>query len=148
MLNCTEVHKGMASDISSHFSVTASRNPPSKPLPSIPSAASECRDAFARKSEISALSHSQHGPAVFNWPVSESAAEREASRRRGSPVSSVQVSLGTAATPSTDVIRRPGPRGVQWDASNNRKYARLYSLSDAHIDDIPLIMEDDKLKFK
>jgi hypothetical protein len=60
----------------------------------------------------------------------------------------VQTSVGTPATSMAGNGKRPGPRGVQWDPSSDRKYARLYSLSDANIDDIPLIIKGDKLRFK
>lgn len=44
--------------------------------------------------------------------------------------------------------KRKGPPEVQWDASKDRKYARLYSLSDVDIHDLPIIMRDDELKFE
>jgi hypothetical protein len=43
---------------------------------------------------------------------------------------------------------RRGPPGVQWNETTSRQYARMYSCSDAHVDDLPIIMKGGGLEFK
>ena len=89
------------------------------------------------------------GRPILNPAVAASAFERETPIQHVSPVSGVQTSIGTPLTSvSSGSGKRKGPPEVKWNASKDRKYARLYSLSDADIDDLPIIMRDDILKFE
>ena len=125
---------------------------PRKPLPQIPSTIHRPEHSLVRDYELSIpLNRSlpPHGRPIPNPSVAASTFERESSVQHVSPVSGVQTSISTPVTSvSSGSGKRKGPPEVQWDASKDRKYARLYSLSDADIDDLPIIMRDDKLKFE
>ncbi|KAG0651996.1 Ankyrin repeat and SOCS box 14 [Hyphodiscus hymeniophilus] len=123
---------------------------PTRPLPPLPSKFSDFRTSLVQGYENPTFLGLRplRDPEIFSWSVAKNSFEKEVSIQCGSPVPAAQIYIETPATSIAGSGKRPGPRGVQWDPSNNRKYARLYSLSDANIDDIPLIMKDDKLKFK
>jgi hypothetical protein len=137
----------MAASIFAHFPVTAPPSQPTKPLPQIPLPADQ-PNRHVRNCETPASSQHLHGTSI---PISFVAAqpfEAEPATQHVSPVSGTQPSVGTPVTSVGSSGKRKGPPEVQWDASKDRKYARLYSLSDADIDDLPIIMRDDTLKFK
>lgn len=43
---------------------------------------------------------------------------------------------------------RSGPPGVQWNETRDRQYARMYSISNAHIEDFSIFMRGGGLEFK
>jgi hypothetical protein len=122
---------------------------PTRPLPQIPST-QQVRPGFVRNNKTatpSKYSSSTYEP-IHHLSAFQSVFEPEASTRYVSPASGCQPSIGTPIGSAGSTTKRKGPPEVRWDASKDRKYARLYSLSDADIDDLPIIMRDDKLKFE
>ena len=119
-------------------------------IPHVPSIMQQVEDSSAAHdktlppSKYSSPSHSSLHHLFF----AESGFEPDASRQHASPVSGTQASTGIPVTSVDSISKRKGPPEVQWDASKERKYARLYSISDADIDDLPIIMRDNSLKFK
>jgi hypothetical protein len=85
---------------------------------------------------------------IYDSPVAAHSFNAEFSAQQVSPVSGTQASVGTPVASVGSNGKRKGPPEVQWDASTDRKYARLYSLSDADIDDLPIILRDKRLKFE
>lgn len=123
---------------------------PTAPLPQIPSTDYQSK-RFPQHYETAI--NPQHLSPYRAFPAYDSSATAqpvipESSLHNPSPISETQISIGTPVTSVGSSGKRKGPPEVQWDASKDRKYARLYSLSDADIDDLPIIMRDDKLKFE
>jgi hypothetical protein len=87
---------------------------------------------------------------LYEWSSQNSAIAAN-SFERGAPLKQISPRSGSINTPANSVGsggKKKGPPEVQWDASKDRKYARLYSLSDADISDLPIIMRDETLKFE
>ena len=117
-------------------------------LPQIPLTIHQM-EAFVEPNNVSPtpldyLSHIPGRP-IHNSAVAASTFETKSLTAHASQTTGAHISVDK---PVGNSGKRKGAPKVQWDASNDRKYARLYSLSDAHIDDLPIIMRDDKLKFQ
>jgi hypothetical protein len=136
----------MTSAFARRFGITISSLEPMPPLPQIP------------RSTIQPLHLSQNneptqrflfdGTATYYPCAAPNSLNTDTSIQQVSPGSGTQISVGTPVPSVGSNGKRKGPPEVQWDASSDRKYARLYSLSDADIDDLPIILRNKKLKFE
>ena len=137
----------MSTGVAHRFSTTTSSWQSTSPLPQIP------------LSTFQPLKLPQDpGPATPGQPfgyffacdpsIGARSFDPKTSIQHVSPASGTQTSVGTPVASVGSSGKRKGPPEVQWDASTERKYARLYSLSDADIDDLPIILRDKKLKFQ
>jgi hypothetical protein len=139
----------MDSVIQPLVSTPTSSAQPITPLSQLPSSNHQYNQAFRNLD----LTSAGYGPAITD--LSE---EKRASRIETLACNQPRTSFGTkVSTNQPDKFvgnktkgkgLRRGPPGVQWNETRDRQYARIYSVSDAHVDDLPILMKGGGLEFK